>query len=77
LDCAEAHKLLGIEKHHWGRKIIQRTWRGMCYIMLGLEEKRITPDSIRNYQADLLGRIGGNTLLVELMPIPKPALGQW
>jgi hypothetical protein len=77
LVLSEAHKILGITKHHLGKKIIQRTWRGMCYIMLGLEKKKIDTESIRNYQADYLGRFQGNTLLCELMPIPKPRINDW
>jgi len=76
-DCAEAHQILGITKHHWGKKIIQRTWRGMCYIMLRLEGKPADAENIRNYQADYLGRFQGNTLLCELMPIPKPSINDW
>ena len=76
-DCAEAHKILGITKHHDGKKIIQRTWRGMCCIMLGLEGKETDTESIRNYQADYLGRFQGNSLLCELMPIPKPRINDW
>ena len=70
-DCAEAHKILGITKFHTGQKIIQSTWRGMCYIMLRLEGKPVDRESIRNYQADYLGRFQGNSLLCELMPIPR------
>jgi hypothetical protein len=76
-DCAEAHRILGITKHHWGPRTIQRTWRGMCYIMLKLENKPTDAESIRNYQAESLGRFGGQTLLVELMPIPKHDIGAW
>jgi hypothetical protein len=76
-DCAEAHRILGITKHHWGRRVIQRTWRGMCYIMLKLDNKATDVESIRNYQAESLGRFGGQTLLVELMPIPKSSIGAW
>jgi hypothetical protein len=76
-DCAEAHHILGITKHHVGRKVIQRTWRGMCYIMLRLDGKTVDAESIRNYQADYLGRFQGNSLLCELMPIPKPNLNDW
>ena len=76
-DCAEAHKILGIIKHHSGKKIIQRTWRGMCYIMLRLEGKPVDAENIRNYQADYLGRFQGNSLLCELMPIPKPSINDW
>jgi len=76
-DCAEAHRLLGITKHHWGRRVIQRTWRGMCYLMLKLDNQATDAENIRNYQAESLGRFGGQTLLVELMPIPKSSLGAW
>ncbi len=76
-DCAEAHKILGITKHHSGKKIIQSTWRGMCYIMLRLEGKETDRESIRNYQADYLGRFQGNSLLLELMSIPKPNIKSW
>ena len=76
-DNAEAHKMLGITKHHWGKRTIQRTWRGMCYIMLCLEDIESTTENIRNYQAEKLGRFDGNTLLYELMPIPKPSIIKW
>jgi hypothetical protein len=76
-DCAEAHHILGITKHHTGKKIIQRTWRGMCYIMLRLDGKNVDTESIRNYQADYLGRFQGNSLLCELLPIPKPSINNW
>ncbi len=76
-DCAEAHRILGITKHHWGRRVIQRTWRGMCYIMLKLDNKATDAENIRAYQAESLGRFGGQTLLVELMPVPKSSIGAW
>jgi hypothetical protein len=76
-DCAKAHKLLDVTKLHWGKRIIQRTWRGMCYIMLRLQGQEPTRNNIRDYQAEKLGRFGGTTLLTELMPIPKPKLSGW
>ncbi len=76
-DSAAAHKILGIEEYHWGKKKIQRTWRGMCFIMLGLDGKKITQENIRHYQAESLGRLCGRTLLTELMPIPKPKIDYW
>lgn len=76
-DCAEAHKKLDIMHLHWGKRTIQRTWRGMCYVMLALARQSTDRESIRAYQAEKLGRYGGNTLLTELMPIPSPKLDQW
>ena len=47
-DCAEVHKILGIVKHHSGKKIIQRTWRGMCYIMLRLEGQPVDAETVHS-----------------------------
>ncbi|MGB3714823.1 MAG: hypothetical protein WA996_10375 [Candidatus Promineifilaceae bacterium] len=71
-DNAKAHSLLGVTKLHWGKRVIRRTWRGMCYIMLRLDAKEPTTENICNYRVEKLGRYGGNTLLIELMSIPKP-----
>src|SRR5690606_10436181 len=76
-DCAEAHRKLGIEKHHWEPRTIQPTWRGMCHIMLAMEEIAPTRENIRDYQAQCLGRREGTTLLAELMPIPRPTVAGW
>lgn len=76
-DLYEGHKKLGIVKHHEGRRVIQRTWRGMCLIMLRLNGEETTPDTIRMYQAEALGRQNVETFLAELMPIPKPSIGDW
>jgi hypothetical protein len=76
-DNAEAHKMLGVTNLHWGKRKIQRTWRGMCYIMLRLQGQEPTRENIRRYQAERLGRFEGNILLAELMPIPKPKVKHW
>ncbi|MCK9622945.1 MAG: hypothetical protein M0R47_20715 [Methylobacter sp.] len=79
-DCAEAHTIfLKESKFHTGKRVIQRTWRGMCYIMLSLEGGDTKPESIRNYQAERLGhsRSSGQTLLCELMPLPNPSMKKW
>jgi len=76
-DCFKAHEKLGINKHHLDRKIIQPTWAQMCRLMLGLENKPFTTTNVRQYQSEQLGRNGGNTLLCELMPIPKPNITSW
>lgn len=76
-DCAEAHRKLGIMKHHWGPRTIQRTWRGMCHVMLTLDGVPPTRETIRVYQAEKLGRREGTTLLAELMPLPRPLASGW
>lgn len=76
-DCAKAHEILGITRLHGPQPRIQRTWRGMCYLMLRLAGQTPNAENIRRYQADHLGRTHGDTLLCELMPLPKPSLGHW
>ncbi len=76
-DCALAQRELGNSTMHWGKRLIQPTWRGMCVIMLRLAGQSPTREAIRSYQAEKLGRFGGDTLLTELMPIPKPKVVDW
>jgi hypothetical protein len=76
-DLASAHRKLGITKHHWGHRVIQPTWRGMCIIMLTLMDVEPTREAIRDYQANRLGRHDGETLLLELMPLPKVHHQAW
>lgn len=76
-DNYEAHKKLGILKFHEGKRIIQRTWRGMSLLSLLISERPTDTESIREHQAEVLGRLGSNTLLCELMPIPKASIGTW
>jgi len=57
----------------------QRTWRPMCHLMLRMlaPSSRPTAEQRVRYQADLLGRSGGATLLAELMPYPNTNVGEW
>lgn len=76
-DCAEAHRNLGMTQFHEGRRRIQPTWRGMCCLMLCLENKPVNRPAIRKYQAERLGRSSGKTLQCEMMPIPKHNMHTW
>ncbi len=77
-DLRDADLKLGITRFHEEKKPkIQRTWRAMSYIMLSRDQLKPTRDSIRKYQSQQLGRSGGSTLLLELMPIPKPRMNSW
>lgn len=49
----------------------------MARIILWLEGQEPTRKEVRQYQAEQLGRSHGQTLLAELMPIPKPNVRQW
>lgn len=78
MDLYLAHKALGIVKHHEGSKIIQPQWGKMSDVMLrlnGLDEP--SREERRDYQVSRLGRLESETLLADLMPIPKPSIEKW
>jgi len=89
-DLRTAHlELLSIPMHHKPPYKLQNTWRRMCELQLMLESGNPLPtppiDERRQYQARRLGRLGAanevgepnETLLLELMPIPKPNFRAW
>ncbi len=76
-DSAEAQNALGLTQQKFGDENLQGAWRGIGEIMLKLEGKTASQPDIEKYNADLLGRSDGGTLLCEFMPIPLPANGEW
>lgn len=76
-DLYHVLKRDGVTKYHEGNRVAQPTWWPMCEVMLSIANKQTGIDSKRAYQAEQLGRHNDETLLVELMPIPKPALSSW
>lgn len=76
-DNLRAHDLLGFPKFHTKSRVIQPTWRGMCILALALAGKNVDRESIREYQAEHLGREGDDTFLTELYPLPKRRIGRW
>ena len=76
-DSLEAQNLLGISPSQFEHDNLQDAWRGMSEIMLKLEARPTTPENIREYRTESLGRAEGSTLLCELFPIPMPADGAW
>jgi hypothetical protein len=59
--------------------VCQRTWRPMCDLLLRYEFPGNTPNrtSRNQYQANTLGRVGGNSLLMELLPYPHATARDW
>jgi hypothetical protein len=69
-DLASAQQILDATKYH-------SDWRGVCEIMLRLDNKAPSDDMLQTYQADQLGRQNGATLLCALLPIPQSASAEW
>ncbi len=56
---------------------LQTTWSQLIRIVLASEGQPTDNDTVRAYQHSKLGRIGGETCLLELMPLPCPDSGTW
>lgn len=59
------------------RPNIQRTWGGLIRILLAAKGETPTPAAILHYQQTQLARKGGESCLLELMPLPSPSVGHW
>lgn len=79
-------ELLDLHGHHQegdltnfvsGSADLQTTWSQLIRIVLSGEGKTTDNDAIRAYQQHRLGRIGGETCLLELMPLPSPDAKTW
>lgn len=76
-DVAEYHIDLGVTSLFCERPKIQSTWGKLIRILLAIKGYSPTVDQIRQYQRDWLGRITGETCLLELLPLPSPSTGHW
>jgi hypothetical protein len=56
---------------------IQKTWGGIITLLLSIENFPINRESIIEYQKTKLGRINGNNLLIELLPLPHRSISDW
>lgn len=76
-DLAEYHKDIGLMDWFNEKPKLQSTWNKLIRILLSSSGKMPTTEQVREYQKTLLGRLIGNTCLLELLPLPSPSIGQW
>ncbi len=75
-DLRDFQLTKGNNKHFTGARTLQRTWKGLGRMMLG----GTTPasvDQVRAFQAERLGRHGGDNSVIELMPLPASSVAHW
>jgi hypothetical protein len=77
LDVAEFHLKLGMPEYFTDPVKLQSTWNKLSRIVLSSNGSEATLEAVRAYQKDHLGRIGGDTCLLELLPLPSPSTGKW
>lgn len=77
-DLADFHRAVGLEKWFAPEPPTQKTWAGYSRILLTTQgEQGISPDRIRQYQANELGSLAGESCLLELLPLPSPSISKW
>ncbi|MAT70329.1 MAG: hypothetical protein CMJ58_12490 [Planctomycetaceae bacterium] len=77
VDLCEFHIRLGVTKYFASRPTIQRTWGQLVRVHLAASGKATNTRVVRTYQAERLGRADGDSLLGELLPLPKSSLRAW
>src|SRR5258708_5700194 len=72
-DLRDYHLAIGVLRYFEAKPKLQRTWRALMRVVLTAQGARVDLDVLRTYQSTLLGRFGGDTALIELLPLPAPA----
>lgn len=55
----------------------QITWRALIKILLSIEKKDTSLNSVKEFQKNKLGAQRSNHALIELMPLPSPSTNKW
>lgn len=76
-DLAEYHFAINMPELFQDDPKLQPTWNKLIRILMGIESTEPTLEAIKAYQRDSLGRIGGNTCLPELLPLPSRSTRDW
>jgi hypothetical protein len=76
-DVADYHKDIGATDWFNDNPRLQPTWNKLIRILLSSSGELRTTEQVREYQKNLLGRLIGDTCLLELLPLPSPSIGQW
>lgn len=76
-DVASFHKAIGHDELFQEHPPLQRTWSKLMRIILSAERDEVDREKLREYQRDSLGRLEGQSCLIELFPLPSPSTAHW
>jgi hypothetical protein len=76
-DACEFHEHIGASRLFGARAKLQTTWGQLCRIVLASKGQPTDAESVRLYQGLRLGRRHEETCLLELLPLPSKAIGEW
>ena len=73
-DLRSFHIEKGQTEFFEGARSLQSTWRGLVRMLLADSGQDPSPDELRAFQAEQLGRSEGGNCLLELLPLPCRSL---
>jgi hypothetical protein len=76
-DIRTYHEALQLDSFFKDPVVLQPTWAQLIRIFLAASGLSADIEAIKSFQKEKLGRQGGNTCLVELMPLPSPGTSRW
>ena len=76
-DVAEYHFAIGIPEHFRDAAKLQPTWNRLIRILLSAQGEPGGTEDVREYQKSSLGRLKGDSCLLELLPLPSPSTDKW
>ncbi|MFT5049213.1 MAG: hypothetical protein ACI8QZ_000603 [Chlamydiales bacterium] len=76
-DLGDYHAAIGVTKWFGASPSLQRTWSGLIRAAFAAGGVEPDKDAMREYQATRLARHGGETCLLELLPLPAKSIGSW
>lgn len=76
-DVAEYHFQIGMPHFFRDPVKLQSTWNKLIRILLSAEGRPTDTEAVRQYQKNHLGRNGGESCLLELLPLPSPSTHNW
>ncbi len=68
-DCFEFHQLIGENRWHGDKPLLERTWRPLILLLMTFLNRPADNDSLRRYQKDMWGRTHGETCVIDLSGI--------
>jgi len=74
-DLCSFHEAFGMVKFFQAPAVLQPTWNKLIRVVLSATDRPTKIESVREYQHKQLGSSCGETCLLELLPIPSPAIG--
>jgi hypothetical protein len=77
VDLHLFHSRIGADQYFEKPVILQGTWKRLIRLVLTAQNGPVEADAIRDYQANRFGRSGGETSLLELLPLPSPGIRRW